>query len=167
MITHGHARDSGKSPTYHSWREMRRRCGLVRSNCARRNAFQNKNYIGKGITVCERWSNSFQNFLLDMGEKPPGTSLDRINNNAGYSKENCRWATPKEQTRNSSSVRWITTMGKTQVIADWAIELGVHPSAISHRIRKGQSPSMAIEEIYRKKCLSISSSVADNKERLL
>jgi hypothetical protein len=72
--------------------------------CRQLNHHSAKNYIGRGITVCERWQ-SFENFLADMGEKPIGKTLDRENNDLGYFKENCRWATPFEQTVNRRSTK--------------------------------------------------------------
>lgn len=80
-------------PLYSTWKNMRQRC-----NNPNRPDF--KNYGGRGIKVCEEW-NSFLQFCEDMGVKPEGTSLDRINNDNGYSKDNCRWATRTEQNRNS------------------------------------------------------------------
>lgn len=93
---HGHGRVRGiTSPTYHSWRAMMKRC-----NCSTDPHY--KNYGGRGIAVSERWQgdSGFINFLRDMGERPDGETLDRIDNNKGYCKENCRWASPKEQTHN-------------------------------------------------------------------
>jgi len=90
--THGHAGRGGNSPTYNTWIMIAQRCG----NPAAPNF---KYYGGRGITVCERWR-SFENFLADMGERPPGLTLDRENNNGNYEPGNCRWATRKEQIAN-------------------------------------------------------------------
>ena len=92
-IKHGHCPWNGKpSPTYCSWDKMKQRC--LNPNCPRF-----KDYGGRGIKVTERWQD-FANFLADMGERPPGKTLDRINNDGNYEPENCRWATPKEQIQN-------------------------------------------------------------------
>jgi len=83
-----------ESSEYGSWRSMRDRC--YRENCA-----EFKRYGARGIKVCERWRNSFANFILDMGTKPSKDhSLDRINNDGNYEPSNCRWATKKEQANN-------------------------------------------------------------------
>jgi hypothetical protein len=90
---HGQSRSGQNTPTYQSWRAMKDRCeSSTRHNAA--------NYKEKGISVCDRWADSFEAFFADMGERPSGHTLDRIIGSEGYSPDNCRWATPKEQAAN-------------------------------------------------------------------
>lgn len=93
-IKHGES----NSPSYISWRGML-------SRCLDKNHNSYNDYGGKGITICDRWLKSFSNFIEDLGKRPPRTTLDRINNDLGYFKKNCRWATYAQQARNRSSTK--------------------------------------------------------------
>jgi hypothetical protein len=101
-------------------------------------------YGGRGITVCNEWL-VFENFFRDMGAAyRKGLSIDRIDNNGPYCKENCKWATRHEQARNKRTNRWVTIGDTTMVIADWAIVYGISEGAIYHRISDGWDPVLAV-----------------------
>jgi hypothetical protein len=123
-------------PEYQSWRGMRYRCERPKDiNYAK--------YGGRGIRVCERWQ-SFSNFLADMGPRPPGASLDRINNDGDYEPSNCRWATASEQNINKPSVPKYEIDGEALSAAEWALRMGVPVRLISNRIWRGWDPREAI-----------------------
>lgn len=104
------------------------------------------NYGGRGITVCDRWLNSFQNFYDDMGERPSKKhSLDRINNDLGYSKENCRWATQEEQMNNTRKNVYIEYNNKKLTLSQWSRELNLSLQTIHARYKNGLPP----EEILK------------------
>lgn len=103
--THGQT----DTPTWRSWKAMLDRCTYTTN-------ISWKNYGGRGITVCDRWR-SFANFLADMGPRPPGTTLDRRDNDGDYKKGNCRWATPREQRVNQRSA----PNQQKAIRADWQI----------------------------------------------
>lgn len=92
LIVHGHARKGARTALHRAWSMMLDRCKNPRN-------IGFKNYGGRGIAVCERW-HKFENFLADMGDRPEGMSIDRINNDGNYEPRNCRWATRSQQQRN-------------------------------------------------------------------
>lgn len=136
--THGHTNRNWTSGTYLSWRDMHIRCS---DRC--KDKRNRKHYYLRGIRVCERWGD-FLNFLADMGERPEGTSLDRIDNNGDYEPGNCRWATAVQQARNTSKTRRIAYGGETKCLTEWAKELGISPNALAARIaRHGSEKAIA------------------------
>ena len=127
------------TPTYRSWG---RSWGAMKTRCLNPKAEAYKNHGARGITVCERWL-TFENFLADMGVRPEGTELERIDNNGNYEPGNCRWATRKEQANNRRSNVLLTVNGKTQTAQAWADEFGLSLQALRHRMKVGWS----LEEI--------------------
>jgi hypothetical protein len=102
-------------------------------------------YGGRGIIVCARWRESFQNFLSDMGPRPTGMSLDRHpNNNGNYEPSNCRWATRKQQQRNMRSNRIIVVAGESLCVAEAAERYGKPRALVANRLRAGWSPAEAL-----------------------
>jgi len=114
--------------SYQIWVKMVKRCNKA-------NDKDYPNYGGRGIRVCESWL-VFENFYADMGEAPEGTTLDRINNNDGYSKENCQWATSKVQHRNKRTNQYISFQGETMTISDWAEKLNLQYSTLWRRLKR-------------------------------
>ena len=94
VLEHGHATRAGQTPTYRSWVAMRQRC-------QKPGVTGYENYGGAGVLVCPRWD-SFENFLADMGERPPGTTLGRFGDKGNYEPSNCAWQTPEEQAKIGS-----------------------------------------------------------------
>lgn len=121
-----------RSRTYRIWAAMKRRCSNPKQDHYDR-------YGGRGIQVCERWS-QFENFLSDMGESPVGMSIDRRDPNGNYEPGNCVWATQKEQANHMTSNRLVELDGKVQTVAQWAEELGIPAPRIYARLDKLKMP---------------------------
>lgn len=129
-----------KTPEYKSWQEMRYRC-LNPDNP------QYFRYGGRGITVCDRWKDSFENFVADMGERPSNQhSIDRIDNNKGYSPENCRWATRKEQCNNRRSNINLTYKGETKTLKQWCELYNMKYSLVQQAYYRGHSIDYIIKK---------------------
>jgi hypothetical protein len=127
---HGHAPFGATSPTYRSWAMMVQRCTNPRHDAYRY-------YGARGLSVCDRWRESFAAFLDDMGERPVGTTLDRIDNAKGYEPGNCRWATQREQNRNRKGVVFLEHDGCRLTVTEWSEKLAVPRKTIWTRIYKG------------------------------
>lgn len=125
---------------YQTWKHMLQRCHDPKTKSF-------GNYGAKGITVCERWRNSFADFLTDMGKAPtPKHTLDRIDTFAGYSPENCRWATMKEQQNNKTSNTLVTYNGMTMNVKQWSEYLGVSRANLHYRLKAG----WPLEKVFSK-----------------
>ena len=108
----------------------------MKQRCLNKNKQNYHFYGGKGISICDRWLNSFENFLEDMGERPSGMSLDRVNSEKDYCKENCRWSTAKQQANNRKSNTPITFDGLTLTMEECAKKLGLTRNCIKQRIHR-------------------------------
>lgn len=124
---------------YSSFKSMRARCRY-------QGTYEFYNYGGRGVKVCDRWSgrDGFKHFLEDMGERPKGKTLDRIDSDGDYCPENCRWATPLEQNNNRRNNKLVCYKGKTQTIAQWERELGFNRGTLQRRVRDGWSVEKAL-----------------------
>lgn len=132
--THGQSRN----PAFASWKAMKDRC-------LNRDSLDWKYYGGRGIEVCEPWIASFENFWRDMGDRPPNTSLDRMDNDGNYEPGNCRWATIEMQANNTSRNRRITIGAETKTMAQWAKSIDVSVDWLANRLDK-MSPEEALDK---------------------
>jgi hypothetical protein len=131
-LTHG----LSATRAYRSWVAMMARC-------YDRTHKGYHSYGGRGITACDRWLN-VEAFIADMGPRPCGTSIERVDNSKGYQPDNCKWATPKQQGRNRRSNRMLTANGLTLCVADWADRVGLSKQQIADRLRLGWSDAAAV-----------------------
>lgn len=118
----------GKPAEYIAWKCMTQRCRDINNKSYHR-------YGGRGITVCDRWLNSFENFYADMGGRPTDKhSIERIDNEKNYTPDNCKWATKKEQNRNTATNRRLTYRGEMLTVSEWTEKLGLGRGTICARI---------------------------------
>lgn len=130
--------------TYMTWNDMRQRCTNPKKCFYER-------YGGRGITICDEWRD-FAAFLRDMGYRPDGLTLERIDNDKGYSKDNCVWATQAQQRRNQSTTQMLTYRGETLCLKDWANRIGISQSGLWLRVNKfGWNIEKAISTPARKR----------------
>ncbi len=130
--THG----ARKTRAYYSWWNMK-------SRCERPNSKYFADYGGRGIKICDRW-NSFDNFLSDMGQPAEGETLERVNNDLGYSPDNCRWVDRKTQANNRRSSVFYEVYGARKTLQQWADLAGISRTTISARIKAGWDIDRAI-----------------------
>lgn len=135
--THGQSNRKKPTSEYWAWGAMKRRCNVASDKMY-------PHYGGRGIYVCDRWLR-FENFFSDMGKKPSRShSLERINNDGPYSRENCRWATKKEQASNTRGNVILNVMGKQMLLRDVAVLFGLDQGVISKRMKSGLSVMEAV-----------------------
>ena len=140
-LTHG----LSHMPEYKIWTGMKGRCQNPKDGRFR-------DYGGRGVTVCQRWADSFEMFFLDMGPRPsPNHSLDRIDVNGNYEAANCRWATRVEQQNNMRRNLSLSFNGRSQTAAQWAREIGMNPATLTTRLRRGWSVGVALTTPIQKK----------------
>jgi len=125
-LTHGYSRTS----VYHIWQGMKSRCSDV-------NHISYKNYGAKGVTVCDRWKDSFEAFLEDMGDRPTDKMIDRIDSKGNYDPSNCRWVTRTEQNNNRSNNKNLTYKDKTMTLKQWSREVGIGYQTLRRRYNLG------------------------------
>lgn len=137
----------------------------IYNRCYNKNIDVYRHYGGRGIRVCDRWLNSFDNFLSDMGHPPSKKhSIERDDNDGHYTPENCRWATMHEQCRNRRNSRLLTYKGQTMILQDWAKHLGIHRRTLSDKLKK-KSISQIIKENKNNICQQNNKTRRQNNSR--
>lgn len=141
-LRHGYSRKGSVSKVYKVWTAMRKRCNNPNDSSYCR-------YGGRGIKVCAEWDN-FEQFVEDMGDRTDGYSIERIDNDGDYSKENCVWADTKTQARNHSRNVNICIKGKDKILQDWISELGLTRHAFYYWTNKGLTSEQAMLKLVER-----------------
>ena len=139
--THQATQNRKPTGTYKSWYSMK-------SRCYRKSCIEYERYGGRGIEVCERWRNSFENFLEDMGERPEGYSIERKDFNGNYEPSNCCWIHNSQQAKNRRNNKYVVLNGEKLIYSDAARALNLNPSTISRWKREPQYIPKNISLIY-------------------
>jgi hypothetical protein len=137
--------------THNSWYSMRDRCLNPKSK-------DYPNWGGRGVEICERWG-VFENFLDDMGFRPEGHTIGRMDNDGDYCPDNCKWETYKQQQRNKRNTNWITRDGETKSVSTWSEETGIHRDTLASRKRRGCDIDRIFGEKFAKQPSKIDYSV--------
>lgn len=139
LTTHGATKRSIRRESHEYWI-----WNMIVQRCTNTKVKNWMDYGGRGITVCDRWL-KYENFIADMGKRPTiKHSIERIDNNAGYSPGNCRWVTRQVQAANKRNNRFIELFGRRQHLSGWAREYGISHTLILHRLSRGWSEVDAI-----------------------
>lgn len=139
--SHGQCRDGNPTGSYTSWQAMKQRC-------FNDNHQKYADYGGRGISVCERWRDSFEAFYADMGDRPEGMSLDRVDPDGNYEPSNCRWATQKQQMNNRrATVRPVWFQGESYTVSEFARRIGVKRSLVQYRLSIGRDAEIIVDEL--------------------
>lgn len=143
---HGHGRRNQRTPEYLAWAAAKKRCNNP-------NDPGWKDYGGRGIAMCAEWREDFQSFFRDMGKRPEGLTLERINNDGPYCKDNCKWATTLEQSKNKRprrTSRFYTFNGETKNVTDWARAQGIRFQLLFERLSYGWTFEEALTRPVRR-----------------
>ena len=143
MRTHGESKWTGDTVEYRIWAGMKTRCLNPKHPWFHR-------YGGRGIKICQRWLDSYENFLADMGRRPsPRHTLERKDNDGPYSPENVIWATRKTNSRNRSNTHWLTFQGVTLSVTTWAERTGISRVVLFRRLYKDWSVERTLTQPVR------------------
>jgi hypothetical protein len=131
----------------------------MNNRCYNANNHAYKDYGGRGIDVCPEWRGpgGYKQFIADLPERPTKRhTLDRIKNELGYSKDNCKWSTREEQGSNKRTTKLLTICGRTQTKSQWARELGLSPTGFNNRVKRGWPEGKLLQKVDRKKLPQLS-----------